>query len=325
VRYTVLPTTDFAPSVIGLGTGGFGTRIPQDQAFAMLDLFAELGGNFLDTARVYAAWIPGGAGASERTIGAWLRSRGAAASFVVATKGGHPDLKTMHISRLSPPEIAADVAASLDALAVEAIDLYWLHRDDPAIPVGEIMDALHEQVAAGRLAALGASNWTPERIAAANAYAAGRGRPGFCASQIGWSLAVADTSAAPFGGTLSMDAATLAYHQCTGFPVMAYSSQAAGFFAGKADRYRDQADAKVDGFARTYVSAANFARLDRAREVAARHGRPANDVALAYLLSQPFPVYALAGCQTVAQVRSSCAASDLRLSSEEIAYLETDV
>ena len=321
MRYTALPATDFTPSVICLGTGGFGTKTPQDQAFAMLDLFAELGGNFLDSARVYAAWLPGGAGASERTIGAWLKSRGVAASFVVATKGGHPDLKTMHISRLSPQEIAADVTASLDALAVATIDLYWLHRDDPAIPVGEIMDALHAQVAAGRLTALGASNWTPARIEAANAYAAGRGRPGFCASQIGWSFAVADTSAAPFGGTLSMDAATLAYHQRTGFPVMAYSSQAAGFFAGKGDRYRDQADAKPDGFSRTYVSAANFARLDRAQELAARRGRPANDIALAYLLNQPFPVYALVGCQTAAQIRSSCAASDLRLTPAELRFL----
>jgi aryl-alcohol dehydrogenase-like predicted oxidoreductase len=325
MRYTTLPATDFAPSVICLGTGSFGTRIPQDQAFAMLDLFAELGGNFLDTARVYAAWLPGGTGASERTIGAWLKRRGMAGRVIVATKGGHPDLATMHISRLSPQEIAADVAASLDALGVATIDLYWLHRDDPAIPVGEIMDALHEQVAAGRLTALGASNWTTERIAAANAHAADHGLTGFCGSQIGWSLAQADISAAPFGGTLTMAPPTLAYHRCADFPVMAYSSQAAGFFAGKADRYRDRPDAKADGFSRTYVSAANFARLDRARELAARHDRPANDIALAYLLSQPFPVYALVGCRTVEQVRSSCAASDLRLSAEEIAYLETDV
>ena len=122
MRYTTLPATDFAPSVICLGTGSFGTRIPQDQAFAMLDLFAELGGNFLDTARVYAAWLPGGTGASERTIGAWLKRRGMAGRVIVATKGGHPDLATMHISRLSPQEIAADVAASLDALGVATID-----------------------------------------------------------------------------------------------------------------------------------------------------------------------------------------------------------
>ena len=131
MRYTALPTTGFTPSVLCLGTGGFGTRIPQDQAFQMLDRFAELGGNFLDTARVYAAWLPGGEGASERTIGAWLKSRDMAASCIVATKGAHPNLATMRISRLTPAEIAADVSASLEALGVEAIDLYWLHRDDP--------------------------------------------------------------------------------------------------------------------------------------------------------------------------------------------------
>lgn len=321
MRYTPLPNTTLVPSVIGLGTGGFGSAIPQEEAFAMLDLFVELGGNLLDTARVYAAWLPGGAGASERTIGAWLKRRGAQGRVIVATKGGHPDLATMHRSRLAPAEIAADVAASLDALGLPAIDLYWLHRDDPAIPVGEIMDALHEQMAAGRLRAIAASNWTPPRIEAANAYAAARGRPGFCASQIGWSLAQPDPAAKGFGGELAMDAETLAFHRRTGFPVVAYSAQAAGFFAGKADRYRGP-DAPQDSFSRKYATRENFGRLERARQLAARHGRTPNDIALAYLLSQPFPVYALVGCRTVAQVRSSCAAADLRLTPAEIAFLE---
>lgn len=320
MRYTALPATPYVLSVIGLGTAGFGSAIPQDEAFAMLDQFAELGGNFLDTARVYAAWLPGGAGASERTIGAWLKSRGAAAEMIVATKGGHPDLATMHISRLSPQEIAADVTASLEALGVEAIDLYWLHRDDPAIPVGEIMDALDEHVRAGRLRAIAASNWSPSRIEAANAYAAAHGRPGFCASQIGWSLAQPNPAVKGFGGELAMDAATLDYHRRTGFPVVAYSSQAAGFFAGKAERYL-AGNAPADGFSRKWLTAENLARLERAKVLAARHGRTANDIALAYLVSHPFPVYALVGCRTVEQVRASCAAADLRLSAEEMRFL----
>lgn len=323
MRFTSLPGTDFAPSVICLGTGSFGSSILQEDAFRMLDLFAELGGNFVDTARVYAAWIPGGEGVSERTIGAWLKSRNMASRFIVATKGGHPNLATMKVSRLSPAEIAADVTASLAALQVETIDLYWLHRDDPATPVAEIVDAVHEQVVAGRLRAIGASNWTPERIDAANAYAVTHGRVGFCASQIGWSLAAPNPVAKGFGGELAMDAPTLAYHRRTSFPVMAYSSQAAGFFAGKADRYRGP-DAQDDSFAKRYVTSQNFVRFDRAREIAARYGRTANDVALAYLLSQPFPVYALTGCRNLNQVKTSCGASDLRLSPEEIAYLETD-
>jgi aryl-alcohol dehydrogenase-like predicted oxidoreductase len=324
MRYTALPTTHLVPSVIGLGTAGFGSAIPQERAFALLDRFAELGGNFLDTARVYAAWLPGGAGASERTIGAWLKSRGMAEQMIVATKGGHPDLATMHISRLSPAEIAADLTASLDALGLAAVDLYWLHRDDPAIPAGEIMDALNEHVRAGRLRAIAASNWTTERIEAANAWAAAHGQVGFCASQIGWSLAQPDPAARGFGGELAMDAATLAYHRRTGFPVVAYSSQAAGFFAGKADRYLAP-DAPRDGFSRKYMTAENLARLARARMLAERRGRPTNDIALAYLLSQPFPVYALVGCQTVEQVQASCAAADLRLTPEEIGFLESGI
>ena len=147
---------------------------------------------------------------------------------------------------------------------------------------------------------------------------------GFCASQIGWSLAQPNPAAAGFGGELAMDVPTLDFHRRTSFPVMAYSSQAAGFFAGKAGRYRGP-DAPEDGFGRRYASAENFARLDRAVELAARHGRTPNDVALAYLLSQSFPAYALVGCQNLDQVQSSCAAASLRLTPDEVRFLETTI
>lgn len=242
--------------------------------------------------------------------------------FIVATKGAHPELATMRISRLSPPEIASDIEESLAALEIDAIDLYWLHRDDPAVPVGEILVALNEHLAAGRLRAIGASNWSAERLEEAADYARAHGLTGFCASSVGWSLAVMNPAAMVYG-TLSMDERTRAYHRQTQMPVVAYTSQAQGFFSGKYHTEDSQSREKLESnIGRLFFSPENFARLAQAEELAARRGWTANQIALAYLLSQPFPVYPIVGCRTPAQVQASCAAAGFRLRPEEAAFLE---
>jgi aryl-alcohol dehydrogenase-like predicted oxidoreductase len=322
MRYQTIPHTGLMPSLLCLGTGGDGTNIPADEAWRLLDAFAEEGGNFVDTARVYGAWVLGGEGASERVLGSWLRQRKMHGHFVIATKGGHPKLSSMDRSRLSPAEISADLVASLTDLQADQIDLYLLHRDDPAIPVGEILSALNEHLAAGRVRALGASNWSIERLAEAEAYARVHGLASFSVSQVGWSFARVKESAAALPGMRFIDGESLAYHQRTQLPVMAYSSQAQGFFTGKFDRYRNSLVLDSDpASARLYAHADNFARLDRARLLAARLERTPNEVALAYLLRQPFPVYPIVGCRSVEQVHASCAAVSLSLTAEEMAYL----
>jgi aryl-alcohol dehydrogenase-like predicted oxidoreductase len=317
MQYRTIGETGLNASRICLGGGDLGSAIPRDAAFAVLDAFAEAGGNFLDTARVYAAWLPGQGGVSERTIGSWLRSRGARGRMVLATKGAHPDLDAMHADRMSPEEIAFDLAQSLEALQTDRVDLYWLHRDAPDVPVSEIMDCLNSHVRAGEIRALGASNWRPARIEAANAYARAHGLVGFSASQIAYSLAVQGDDAAQ--RTLAMDAPTHAWHSRTGFPQVAYTSQARGFFSGKYGRGRgDPASLAM----RLFFNEVNLGRLERAQALASARGWSANGVALAYLLGQPFPVFPIVGCRTVEQVRSSTAAAALTLTPAEIAILE---
>ncbi len=317
MEYRIIGDTGLNASRICLGGGGLGSDIPLDAAFALLDTYAEAGGNFIDTARVYAAWIPGGMGASERAIGAWLRSRGVRDQMILGTKGAHPELAAINVDRMSPEEIGADLMASLEALGVDTVDIYWLHRDAPSVPVGEIIAALNAQVVAGRIRALGASNWRPDRIEAANAYARAHGLIGFSASQIAYSLATQGDDDAQ--RTLAMNDATHAWHARTGFPLVAYTSQAQGFFGGKYGR--GKGDPKATAM-RMFYNEANLGRLERAQVVAASHGWSANDVALAYLLSQPFAVFPIVGCRTVAQVRASTAASALTLTPDEIAFLE---
>lgn len=141
-----IPNTDLTPSQLCLGASNFGATIPQADAFALMDAFVERGGNFLDMAHVYANWIPSlPRSISEKTIGAWMKARGNRRQMIIGTKGAHPDLATMHISRLAPADIVQDLNESLQHLQTETIDLYWLHRDDPIRPVGEIIDTLDAQ------------------------------------------------------------------------------------------------------------------------------------------------------------------------------------
>ncbi len=297
-------------SEIVLGTAGFGSAIARDEAFAMLDDFAAAGGTALDSAHVYAAWLPDGAGASERTIGAWLASRGLRDRMLVATKGGHPPL-TPGASRLCLDLIAQHLAESLDRLALPTIDLYWLHRDDDTIPVDEILDALQPHLRRGTIRAIGASNWSWQRLEAAQACAAARGWTGFCASQISWSLAAFAPEHRFGGGTRGMDTETLAWHARSGLAQIPFSAQANGFFA----KPLEEALRRLP----QYADPANAARWRVVRDLAAAAGCSANAIALAWLLRHPQGGFGIIGPKDRRQLADSLTAAEVRLSADQLA------
>ncbi|MBX3011193.1 MAG: aldo/keto reductase, partial [Caldilineaceae bacterium] len=142
--------TDLTPSALCLGTGSFGTSIPQAEAFTLLDAFVAQGGNFLDTAHVYGNWVPDlPRSISERTLGAWMKARGNRQQILIGTKGAHPDLATMHIPRLAPADIEQDLQESLEHLQTDYIDLYQVHSPDPSTPIEETLRALDDLVRSG--------------------------------------------------------------------------------------------------------------------------------------------------------------------------------
>ncbi len=295
-----IPGVARATSRICLGTATFGSGIPRQESFALLDAFAAAGGTFLDTAHIYASWLPGGAGASESTIGAWLASRNMEGRMVVATKGGHPDLDFQRPAFLRPEEIARHLRDSLARLALSTIDLYYLHRDDPGVPVEEILAVLEEHRRSGRIRAYGASNWSTARLSQAMAAAKRHGWQGFSASQIGWSLADAHPDRIPKVGLQFMDAATLAWHRITGLKVIPYSSQASGFFA------------KEDS-PEMYKTPANLERRRRVAEEARRRQISPNALALAWLLGHPCGGSAVIGPRTIQQLQDSLQADAIAL------------
>ncbi len=310
MRYGEIPGVGRCSRLV-LGTMAFSPE-HMDQAASLLDGFLALGGNTLDTAHNYGGeWV----GRSEKAVGRWLAERGVRDRVIIVDKGAHPD---QHGPRVNPQAIASDLGESLERLGTDHIDLYLLHRDDPAVPVGVIMEALDGHVRAGRVRALGASNWTEQRIDEANAYAAAHGLHPFVASSTNLSLARAAEPRWP--GCISLDAAGRAWHERRQFPLLSWSSQASGFFSG-----RFQPGAFPDaGLARVYDHPDNWERLRRARELAAAKGVDATKIAVAYVLHQPFPAFALIGPLTEEELRDSADVDGISLSAQERAWLNLE-
>ena len=286
-------------SRLALGTLGF-SPATRDRDYAVLDAWVEAGGTVIDTAHVYED------GDAERLLGLWFRDRpGVRERLVLVTKGAHPDGERV---RVTPADIAADLRDSVERLG-GPVDLYLLHRDDPAVDVGELVDALDAHRRAGEIRAFGVSNWALPRIDEANAYAAARGITGISCNSPHLSLAVQD--APPWPGCLSAtDAESRAWHARTGMLLLAWSAQAGGFFAGS------------DGdSARVYQSAANRERRARCDQLGRRTGHTANAVALAWVLAQPFPVVAIIGPHSVEHLHASLAALEVTLGPDEARWL----
>lgn len=278
-----------------------------EKAAANLDAYFAIGGNSIDSANIYCG------GQSEEVIGRYMKERGKRDKWVILTKGAHHDHNG---PRVSKKDIKDDITMSFERLQTDFIDLYALHRDDPAVPVGEIVEALNEYVTDGTVGAIGVSNWTWQRIQAANEYAAANGLAGFSFSSPNLSLAKANE---PFwSGCVSADKETCAWHEAVQLPLLSWSSQARGFFTGRfSPEVRDNAD-----LVRVFYSDDNWERLERAKQLAASKNVTAIQIALAYVLNQSFPTCALIGAQSTEELTSCQEGALLQLTREEMNWID---
>ncbi len=313
--------TTLEPSRICLGTASFGSDISEDTAFALLDAFVECGGNFLDTAHIYAAWREGKWGASERTVGKWLASRGARKNVVLATKGGHPPLDALDQGRCGPEDLESDLRESLDRLGVDRVDVYWLHRDDPGRPVGEIVETLAGFIRDGRIRSYGGSNWTCERLDEANAYARDHDLPPFVANQPGWAMVDRASSEPPVPGMIFLNKVGVAWHKERRFPMAAYSAQAKGYFGEDNVAWARLGSSGPVPHGAEYDSTESRKRLLAALALADMKGCTANQIALAYLMHQPFVVYPIIGTSKVERVREAVASQSITLTPQDLQVL----
>jgi aryl-alcohol dehydrogenase-like predicted oxidoreductase len=289
-----------------------------DAGFALLDGIYALGCNAFDTAHVY------GNGDGERTLGRWIRERGVRDRVVIITKGAHHNQDRR---RVTPFDITADLHDSLARFQVDSIDLYLLHRDDPSAPVGPIVEILNEHHAAGRIHAFGGSNWSHERIAAANEYAASRGLTPFAVSSPQFSLAEMVVEPWPECISISGPAAATAraYYEQTQIPLFTWSSLAGGFFSGRFRRDNlDQFTSGLDAVCvKSYCYEANFGRLERAEQLARQRGLSLPQIALAYSQSHPLNLFSLVGCRTPEELAENITALETRLTPQEVRWLES--
>ncbi len=288
-----------------------------DYGFALMDDVYERGCRCFDTGHVY------GSGDNERSFGKWVHSRGVREEIVVLGKGAHHNQDRR---RVTPFDITADIHDSLARFDFDYIDLYVLHRDDPSVPVGPIVETLNEHKEAGLIRAFGGSNWSHDRIAAANVYAKEHGLTPFVVSSPNFSLAEQVNEPWPecvsIGAEPGDDAREwYADHDVALFP---WSSLAGGFFTGRITRdNKDEVEGYLKLAVHCYGYEQNFKRLDRVRELAEEKGLTIPQVALGYVLHYPgLNVFALSGPRTREEFEDNLQALNVELTPDEIAWLE---
>jgi aryl-alcohol dehydrogenase-like predicted oxidoreductase len=294
-----------------LGGNVFGWTVTGEEAFRILDRFADAGGVMIDTADVYSSWVPGHRGGeSETLIGEWLKRRGSQDGILIATKVGM--LPGEGGKGLEPARIAAAADASLQRLGVEAIDLYYAHQDDPETPMEETLRAFHMLVRSGKVRALGASNFTAARLEQALRLAEESGMQRYDVLQPEYHLMEREG----FEAALQ----PLCLRQEVG--VLPYYGLASGFLTGK---YRSEADfgkSVRGGRMAKYLTSRGLGVLNALDEIAAETGSTPAQAALAWLAAQPGIAAPIASARTVEQLEELIGAMELELGAEQLERLD---
>ncbi|MFC6885071.1 aldo/keto reductase [Actinomadura yumaensis] len=293
---------------LSLGGNVFGWTADRDTSYRVLDAYTAAGGDFIDTADAYSAWVEGNRGGeSEEIIGAWMEARRNRGDVVIGTKvGASPDRRG-----LSPANIKGAVEDSLRRLRTDYIDLYYTHRDDPSVPVEDIMTSLDGLVRDGKVREIAVSNIEPERLQASLEFSEREGLARYAAIQPHYNLVSRDTYEGP-----RMDLA-----RRYGLAAVPYYALASGFLTGK---YRPGADVDSQraGKAGEYLKSERGQRVLAALDaVAGERGASVASVAVAWLAAQPTVVAPLASARTVEQLQPLLDAVRLDLSSEDVARL----
>jgi aryl-alcohol dehydrogenase-like predicted oxidoreductase len=303
-----METTKLGPlnvSRLCLGTMLMGDKTPPDEAHRMLDRFVAAGGNFIDTADTYND------GESERTLAPWLADHrdevvvATKVRFAVSDPGGEG---------LAPDRIRAACDASLKRLGIDVIDLYQVHAPDPSVPLEETLEALDGLVRAGKVRALGASNYPAWLLAWAVALQDRNGWAPFVSLQPQYSLV-----------ERSIEVEILPFCRAAGLGVLPWGPLGAGFLTGKYSRDSEPPEGSRMAEATDDLEEArhrraierNFAVVDEAEAIAAERGATVSQVAIAWLLGEPGVVAPIVGPRTFEQLEDLLGAADLRLSNEE--------
>ena len=307
----MLGRTGLSTPPLVLGGNVFGWTADAETSFRILDRFVEAGGVMIDTADAYSSWVPGHQGGeSETIIGQWLRRRGRRDGVLIATKVGM--LAGEGGEKLAPARIAAAAEASLKRLGVDAIDLYYAHQDDAETPIEESLAAFDALVRAGKVRALGASNFTAARLREALDASAQGGFARYEVLQPEYHLMARDGFEAELQ-PLCVDEQ---------ISVLPYYGLASGFLTGKYRSREDFGQSVRGGRMEAYWNDRGFAVLAALDETAAETGTTPAQVALAWLAAQPAVAAPIASARTPEQLEELIGAMTLELSPDQLARLD---
>lgn len=306
-----LGTSDLMVSPLTLGGNVFGWTLDEPASFKILDAYLDAGYNFIDTADIYSAWVPGNLGGeSETIIGNWLKKTGKRKQVIIATKLGSDMGKGR--KGLSAIYMKQAVEDSLKRLDTDYIDLYQSHFDDPETPVDETMSAFNQLIREGKVRYIGASNLSAERIKASNNFARTNNLAPYISLQPLYNLYARQ----------NFENEYLELVKAESLGVIPYSSLASGFLTGK---YRRDADLhkSIRGQAiKKYMNERGFKILASMDEVAREHAVPVSQIAIAWLLHKPLVTSAIASATGKQQLSEILHATTLSLTAEQISKLD---
>jgi aryl-alcohol dehydrogenase-like predicted oxidoreductase len=303
-------------SVIAMGCDHFDEHIMKETALTELDYYVDQGGNVIDTAHSYSQSRVGEMSKSEKCIGTWIQKNGLRKELFIATKGCSPPIDDYHQSRIDLKSIKSDIEQSVESLGTPA-DIWFFHRDNPSMPADEIIDMAIEEVREkGYALHLGASNWTTKRIDEANAWAKAHGKEGFVMSEIQMSLASCTPEQWGDDTIVTMNEEEASWYKEHKMPVMAFSSQAKGYFsniiAGK--------ELSLKALQR-FDTPENRKRAEKVRILSKELAVPPSSIVIAYLTSLDMRVVPIIGSSKPEQIADTLSHADLTLDGDQIDFL----
>jgi len=305
-----LGTSGLTTPPLILGSNVFGWTADRTTSFAVLDAFVSGGGRMVDTANSYSSWVPGNSGGeSETIIGEWLSARGSRHDVVIATKVG---AEVFGGRGLSPARITSSIEGSLERLRTDYIDLYFAHYDDPSTPLDATLEAFDALVRAGKVRAIGASNYSAERLRQALDTSAARALTPFTVLQPEYNLLEREKFEGPLQ-ELCLE---------RGVAAVPYYALASGFLSGKYRSSDDAANRPRGAAVTRYLNEYGLGVLQAVEAVASELSATPAQVALTWLAAQPAVAAPIASATRVAQVEELLGAMRLTLTADQLARLD---
>ncbi len=313
MNYRNLGRTGLKVSSLCLGTMQWGWTADEKSAFTIMDAFIENGGNFLDTADFYSRWLPGHSGGeSEEIIGRWLKERHNRSSIILTTKVRHPMGPGPNDQGLSRKHLLEAIDASLKRLQTDYIDLYLMHAYDADTPIDETLRTLDDLQRSGKVRYVGASNYPAWRLVEALWKADVNHAIRFDSLEPHYNLVLREE--------FERDLQTICEQYQIG--VTPYSPLANGFLTGKYVRNKITESERAGSVSKRYNNDTAWNTLEVVQGIAREIDSTPSAISLAWLLSQPTITSPIIGANTVAQLKQSLAALDVKLTLSQLAQLE---